>query len=75
MEKNNFNMNDIKHLDEQIDVLLSCKPLPEQQVKLLCEKVRPTTELKQLLCSTSPIYAFCAANCAVQKSYGWDVGG
>ena len=70
MEKNNFNMNDIKHLDEQIEVLLSCKPLPEQQVKLLCEKVSSTTQIKQLSCTTSPINAFCAANCAVKKSYG-----
>jgi serine/threonine-protein phosphatase 2A catalytic subunit len=33
-------MNDIKHLDEQIAILLSCKPLPESQVKELCEKAK-----------------------------------
>ena len=26
-------------LDKQIEVLLSCKPLPEDQIKQLCQKV------------------------------------
>ena len=29
----------INALDEQIKILLDCKPLPESQVKTLCEKV------------------------------------
>ena len=29
MEKDKFNMTEIKGLDDQIEVLLSCKPLPE----------------------------------------------
>ena len=38
-EKASFNMKDIDTLDEQIKVLLSCKPLPESDVKTLCERV------------------------------------
>jgi serine/threonine-protein phosphatase 2A catalytic subunit len=40
MEKDKFNVGDIKALDDQIEVLLSCKPLPELQVKQLCEKAK-----------------------------------
>ena len=40
MEKDKFNMGEIKALDDQIEVLLSCKPLPELQVKQLCEKAK-----------------------------------
>ena len=40
MEKDKFNVGEIKHLDDQIEVLLSCKPLPELQVKQLCEKAK-----------------------------------
>jgi hypothetical protein len=29
MEKDKFNVADIKSLDDQIEILLSCKPLPE----------------------------------------------
>ena len=29
MEKDKFNVGEIKSLDDQIEVLLSCKPLPE----------------------------------------------
>ena len=65
--KNIFNMNDIKNLDEQIAVLLSCKPLPESSVKTLCEKVSSTPEVNLLSWSTSLNIAFCAANCAIQK--------
>ena len=32
-------MSEILGLDAQIETLLSCKPLPEQQVKQLCERV------------------------------------
>ena len=40
MEKDKFNVGEIKALDDQIEVLLSCKPLPELQVKQLCEKAK-----------------------------------
>ena len=30
---------EIKLLNDNIDVLLSCKPLPESSIKLLCDKV------------------------------------
>jgi len=31
--------NDVTNLDRQIEHLLECKPLPEAEVKALCEKV------------------------------------
>ena len=31
--------NDFPDLDKQIETLLECKPLPENDVKILCEKV------------------------------------
>ena len=34
-----FNQSDIANLDRQIEQLLDCKPLPEGEVKALCEKV------------------------------------
>ena len=39
MEKSKIDMADIKYLDTQIETLLSCKPLPEVEVKRMCEKV------------------------------------
>ena len=30
---------DINELDKQIEMLKECKPLPENDVRLLCEKV------------------------------------
>lgn len=37
---NQFNMADIAYIDKQIETLLSCKPLPESEVRALSEKVR-----------------------------------
>ena len=34
-----FDFKEIASLDEQIEVLFSCKPLPESQIKILCDKV------------------------------------
>ena len=34
-----IDLHEIGNLDKQIDVLLSCKPLPESQIKVLCDKV------------------------------------
>ena len=34
-----IDMHEIGSLDKQIEVLLSCKPLPESQIKVLCDKV------------------------------------
>ena len=31
--------NDVTNLDRQIEHLYECKPLPENEVKALCEKV------------------------------------
>jgi len=31
---------DIARLDEQIKMLMECKPLPEDQVRALCEKAK-----------------------------------
>jgi len=31
--------NDANNLDQQIDQLMQCKPLKENEVKLICEKV------------------------------------
>ncbi len=35
-----LNVADINILDKQIDILMDCKPLSENEVKQLCEKVR-----------------------------------
>lgn len=35
-----MNFSDIKYLDSQIDLLLDCKPLPEDSIKALCEKAK-----------------------------------
>ena len=35
-----INFSDIKYLDSQIDQLLLCKPLPEDNIKALCEKAK-----------------------------------
>ena len=38
-EASNIDFSGIKCLDDQIEVLLSCKPLPESEIKILCDKV------------------------------------
>ena len=38
-EENKVDVEGIKSMDKQIEVLLSCKPLPESEIKALCEKV------------------------------------
>lgn len=35
-----LSMGDIANLDKQIETLFQCKPLPESQVKALCEKAK-----------------------------------
>ena len=42
-----INFEDLSNLDKQIDVLLSCKPLPESQIKQLCEKVSNVTRVNR----------------------------
>ena len=39
-EGRSINMEEIKGLDDQIEVLFECKPLPENQIKQLCEKAK-----------------------------------
>ena len=34
-----INMNDIMILDKSIETLMECKPLPETEVKALCDRV------------------------------------
>ncbi len=34
-----LNMGDIEALDKQIEILMECKPLAENDVRALCEKV------------------------------------
>ena len=34
-----INFEEISNLDSSIEVLLSCKPLTESQIKVLCDKV------------------------------------
>lgn len=34
-----LNMGEIHNLDRQIETLMECKPLPETEVKALCERV------------------------------------
>ncbi len=36
---NILNNEDIPHLDKQIDLLMDYKPIPEHEVKQLCDKV------------------------------------
>ena len=38
-ESRAINFEDIANLDKQIEILLTCKPLPEIQIKQLCDKV------------------------------------
>ena len=38
-ESRSINFEEISNLDKHIDVLLGCKPLPESQIKILCDKV------------------------------------
>ena len=38
-ESRAINFEDIANLDKQIETLLTCKPLPEIQIKQLCDKV------------------------------------
>lgn len=40
-----FDFKEIASLDEQIEVLFSCKPLPESQIKILCDKVSQRASL------------------------------
>lgn len=35
----NPNYQEMQNLDNQIEILMKCKPLPESDVKLLCDKV------------------------------------
>jgi len=43
-EPKEFDFKEIASLDEQIEVLFSCKPLPESQIKILCDKVSPDAD-------------------------------
>ena len=38
-ESRSINFEEISNLDKHIEVLLGCKPLPESQIKILCDKV------------------------------------
>ena len=42
MEMNNINggSSSVQEVDRWIETLLKCKPLPEHDVKLLCDKAR-----------------------------------
>jgi serine/threonine-protein phosphatase 2A catalytic subunit len=40
MTTGEMNFSDIKYLDSQIDQLRECKPLPEDNIKALCEKAK-----------------------------------
>lgn len=42
MSGKSLNNSDISNLDRQIAELMECKPLPEAEVKFLCEKVKKT---------------------------------
>ena len=43
---------DYKDLDGQIESLMKCSPLPETEVKALCDKAREILQVK--CCSASP---------------------
>lgn len=36
-----LSLDDISVLDKQIDILSDFKPIPEMEVKMLCDKVSP----------------------------------
>lgn len=40
--------SDVTNLDKQIEILLECKPLPEADVKALCEKVPLTIIIRKI---------------------------
>jgi len=39
-ESRSIDFEEIAKLDNHIDVLLGCKPLPESQIKILCDKAK-----------------------------------
>lgn len=46
-------VSEIPMLDKQIEILMECKPLPENEVKALCERVsRPSIPQTQFLIYT-----------------------
>lgn len=48
-------------MDRQIQELMNCKPLPEQEVKVLCEKVRCNVHTRQNKSyKMNPMYNLCA---------------
>ncbi len=44
---------DYKDLDGQIESLMKCSPLPETEVKALCEKAR---EILQVICQQHDVH-------------------
>jgi serine/threonine-protein phosphatase 2A catalytic subunit len=50
-------MKDIADLDAWIEILLGCKPLPESDVKKLCEKVIHTNKAREILTEESNVQA------------------
>jgi serine/threonine-protein phosphatase 2A catalytic subunit len=47
MATKELNMGEIGNLDRQIEILMECKPLPENEVKQLCERVSGNSTLCQ----------------------------
>jgi len=44
-----LSIDDISILDKQIDVLTEFKPIPEHEVKLLCDKVSSPTQTTPII--------------------------
>lgn len=53
-----INFEEISNLDSSIEVLLSCKPLAESQIKLLCDKVSAVLNL-ELASFMQIVFALC----------------
>ena len=55
---NTFNFDEVDHLDKAIEVLFDCKPLPESQIKALCEKVSKRVSDPRFTCMCATLLSF-----------------
>ncbi len=58
-----LSLEDIASLEKHIDTLFDYKPIPEHEVKALCEKVRPTPNSQRPKKSCKP-----KATCNLSKA-------
>ena len=52
--------SEYSNIDRQIEEILSCKPLPEAEVRMLCEKVTLAASRPRKFSSRRPTWCRCA---------------